>query len=160
MKRYFLVCAMLLISSVSSAADKMPAFKAAAPASSTSAAVLGPDNAEACAALGSAIEAAEADIAWSMASGVGDNSAARETNRLLTRLLERERQTQHLMMMIALKCPTLPVRSLNDGQRYYGAALRCQTAILGQRAGDTSLPEACQRKNWQADATPNKSLGQ
>lgn len=95
-------------------------------------------------------------MAWTRASAVGDNSAPRETTRLLSRLLEREKQTQHLMMMIALKCSNLPIKGLNDGQKYYSSALKCQTALLSQRAGDSSFPEACQRNNWQQEPAKAK----
>ncbi len=88
------------------------------------------------------------EMAWLKVSSLGDNSAARETNRALARLSEQQTQSQNISMMVALRCTNLPVGKLSQGLRYLGPALACNEKVIrfGQEVG--LAHDACKRSDW------------
>lgn len=96
-----------------------------------------------CTKLLDSIDASEKEIAFYRFGGVLDNSAPRETMRLLNKLSEQQRQSQNLSMMIAMRCPNLPVGMLGDGDAYFSSALECHQPSPGM-----TTKEACDRKRW------------
>lgn len=94
--------------------------------------------------------AVDADMKQLAASGVSDffeDSAMRETNRRLGRVVAASLIQSNLMLMQANKC--LPPKApISDGT-YINDALQCEIAkSKAQRLGDKSLPAECDRDKW------------
>lgn len=114
---------------------------------------------DACSTISMRIEESEKQIAYLLASGIGDNSAPRETTRLLSRLSEQEFQSQQLAMMVALRCPKLPVEAISKGARYLAAALSCESATIGANGlSKADAPQVCDRKLWQPSSPASAAV--
>jgi hypothetical protein len=100
-----------------------------------------------CKQLDAHIQREEKDIAAEIASGMGDNSAPRETTRQLR--ISNSWSAIHVAMvnMQANHCPPIG-RDISD-TTYIVAALACATDRL---AGATSSPPSCNRTDWKPQA--------
>jgi hypothetical protein len=86
-------------------------------------------------------------MALTYAQGVGDNSAPRETLRRLEMQLDQQREQMQIEMMIAERCPSLPM-DLRQGFQYLSPALKCTTARL---KNDSAATQLCMMSEWKAD---------
>lgn len=100
-----------------------------------------------CDTLGSAVESGVKELAFYSASGALDDSAPRESNRLMRKLASASVIQSNLQLMAANKCamPKLPISDTD----YYSNALDCTLATSrAQRTGEKiELPE-CDRAKW------------
>jgi hypothetical protein len=95
-----------------------------------------------CETLAAAVEAGVRDLAFYSIDGTFDNSAVRETNRQLQKVVASNLIQANLTLMQANRCalPRLPV----DEGAYRSAALKCFTAT---KPKDGVAPE-CVRPTW------------
>lgn len=96
-----------------------------------------------CSTFEGAIDVSLKNMALEEAMGIGDNSAPRETNRLLRMNNELQAINAHLMLMAQNKCP--PIRYTLSTAPYRIQAAECKLATL---KGEDK-PPACEMKNWQ-----------
>jgi hypothetical protein len=106
-----------------------------------------------CEAHSRAIDFSERQIAFEEAQSVGDNSAARETNRLLRRILQQQQQQMHIVSMAAERCPSIPMP--RDGVDYVMAGLDCTTAQMKGPSDDAKAK--CLMANWKPNSTYQNS---
>ncbi|MBL8518213.1 MAG: hypothetical protein JNM76_14725 [Betaproteobacteria bacterium] len=106
-----------------------------------------------CDRLAKSADLQERYIAMEHVSGMGDDSAPRETNRRLRIQNALTAQQSNLFMMAQLKCPMPDLVSSSTGpdSKYYGEAVLC--GIERQR-GNASA-EACKIQNWTGKADPS-----
>lgn len=95
-----------------------------------------------CDALAAEVEASVKELAFYSIDGSFDDSAPRETNRKLQKVIASNLIQSNLSLMQANKCPMpkLPVYE----SAYRSAALKCFTA---EKPKDGLAPE-CIRTNW------------
>jgi hypothetical protein len=105
----------------------------------------------ACAALHSDYEDASKRMAMNHVSGIGDNSALRETTRETenSNVLAEARLTLDLLKANGCRLPN----SAPSFSRYYDSALKCHNDILAVKlSGTYSFPPSCDRSKWTPDA--------
>jgi len=105
-----------------------------------------PTQSGTCEQLGAAVEDGVMELTFIRVDGVTDNSAARETNRQLQKVVVTNLMQMHLTLMAANKCP-LPKTTFSDGA-YYLDALNCSTALLKAKQSDKDMPPECDRRKW------------
>lgn len=96
-----------------------------------------------CSAFEGLIDGSLKNMALEVAMGIGDNSAPRETNRLLRINNELQSINAYLTLMTQNKCP--PVKYAISAAPYSIQAAECRLATLNSE--DKS--PACDMKNWQ-----------
>jgi hypothetical protein len=99
-----------------------------------------------CDKLAAAFESGVKELSFIRSEGVPDNSAARETNRQLEKVVTTNIMQMHLTLMQANKC-TLPTANISDVD-YYIDALSCTTAMLKAPPGEKEMPPECDRSKW------------
>lgn len=105
----------------------------------------------ACVALHSDYEDASKRMAMNHVSGIGDNSAVRETTRETenSNVLAEARLTLDLLKANGCRLP----KSAPSFSRYYDSALKCHNDILAVKlSGTYSFPPSCDRSKWTPDA--------
>lgn len=110
-----------------------------------------PQSPEQCSSHLKSIDASERAMATIKAQSFVDNSAPRETTRLLSMLLEQQSQSMELSLLIAKHCPVYPVHGSQAGFEYLGAALECATARSG-RDGQL-IVDKCTIEKWRPNPT-------
>lgn len=106
-----------------------------------------PAPAGSCEALTGAVEGGLKALSFISANGMGDNSAARESNRQLEKVVETNLMQMNLSLLQANKCP-VPKGPLVDNV-YYLDALKCSNALMkGRLDNDKSTPPECDRSKW------------
>jgi len=96
-----------------------------------------------CAMFEGYVDISLKNMAFEEAMGMGDNSAPRETIRLLRINNELQSINAHLALMAQHKCP--PVKYTISTAPYRIQAAECR---LAQLKGEDKSP-ACDMKNWQ-----------
>jgi hypothetical protein len=91
-----------------------------------------------------AYERSSQNLAESLASSVGDNSAPRATLRAMEDANELSKAKMALDLMRDHRCP-MP-KTLPSAGPYISAALDCRTARM--KASSSATPEECKRENW------------
>jgi hypothetical protein len=99
-----------------------------------------------CERLSAAVEDGVKELSQIRVDGLTDDSAPRETNRQLEKVITTNLMQMHLTLMQANKC-TLPKTTFYD-TAYYTDALSCATARLKARADDKETPPDCVRSKW------------
>jgi hypothetical protein len=100
-----------------------------------------------CESFANAFDNGAKELAYIEAGGVGDNSAARESNRLLERVIATNVMQMNLNLMQLNKCaaPKQPVYAGDYGLD----AMKCSNAVMrGRLSGDKSSPPECDRGKW------------
>jgi hypothetical protein len=106
-----------------------------------------PSSAGSCEALAGAIEGGLKALSFISANGMGDNSAARESNRQLEKVVETNLMQMNLGLLQANRCPA-PKGPLVDNV-YYLDALKCSNALMrGRNENDKNNPPECDRSKW------------
>ena len=95
-----------------------------------------------CDSLAASVEEGVKDLSHYRFDGAFDNSAVRETNRQLQKVVTTNLIQANLTLMQANKC-VLPKLPIND-YAYRSAALKCATST---KPKDEVAPE-CVRPNW------------
>lgn len=98
-----------------------------------------------CATLELAWIASEKTIAMERLGYLGDNSAPRETARMVRAGQEVTAQLANAILMQQLKCP-LPPSPAGDHQRFSKAAIDCGIERMGWRGSET--PPKCKSADW------------
>ncbi len=105
--------------------------------------------AESCDALSHKLVEIDKSVEEARIGGIGDNSAPRETNRLLLigNLLQRKQYIFNVMQ--AQKCPVPKVVEFS----FLTAAADCRMAMLGDRDGfaKEEVKRKCDKALWQPD---------
>jgi hypothetical protein len=99
-----------------------------------------------CAAHLRAVDVSERLIAGIESEALGDDSAVRETNRLMRKSLEQQQQQMRVEMMIAEHCP-LPVGEPDNGHLYYFQSSDCAVA----RVSRDGWREKCSIAKWKPE---------
>lgn len=100
-----------------------------------------------CELLSKAVEGGVQELAYQGFVGVFDDSAARESNRLLQKVFISTAIQSNLILMQANKCqlPKLPVNDVD----YSSNALECAISTSkAQRTGDKAPQAECNRDKW------------
>lgn len=105
-----------------------------------------------CDALAQTVEDNVKSLSYYRVSGVGDDSAARETNRLLQKVAYSNLLQATLIQMQANKCP-VPTLPLTD-DAYTSSALKCMKARITPPR--SSNPPECEESAWVRDSAPPK----
>ena len=105
--------------------------------------------AESCDVLAQKLVNIDKSVQYERISGIGDNSAPRETNRLLTVGTLLQRKQYIFGVMQAQKCPIPKVVEYS----FMTAAADCRLAILSDRNGmaKEEVDKKCDKALWQPD---------
>lgn len=99
-----------------------------------------------CSLFSQRIEAELKDIAYIKAEGGGDDSAPRETNRLLNIMLDMQVISVNISLMQQNKCAA-PSEPIAIDLRYYLSANNCVIAEM-KRTNIQDQPPECDRTKW------------
>lgn len=104
-----------------------------------------------CDRLAQAVEDNAKNLSYYRVSGIADDSAPRETNRLLQRVIYTNMLQSNLTLMQANKCalPSTPV--VDDA--YTSSALKCMTAKVNAHS---KFPPECDQSSWVRDLAAPK----
>lgn len=102
---------------------------------------------EVCENLGTAIESGMKELSFIRVDGAADNSAARESNRQLEKVVVTNLMQLNIGLMQANRC-NLPKTPFSDSA-YYLSALSCSNALLkAQLDRSSESPVECDRSKW------------
>jgi hypothetical protein len=100
-----------------------------------------------CDNLAAAVESGAKELSFIRVDGAADNSAARESNRQLQKVVATNLMQMNLSLMQANRC-NLPRVPFSDSS-YYLSALSCSTALLKSQLNQVSdSPAECDRSKW------------
>lgn len=104
----------------------------------------------ACGKLAAAVDFVDRAAAMRFVDSLGDNSAARETNRKLDLANDLAVAQIAVTLAVAQKCAPLPALPSGGGLIYMDAAFACNKA---RQAGGNSPPE-CDMNKWKPSVRP------
>ncbi len=100
-----------------------------------------------CAKFLDDFDRADREIANISASGFGDDSAPRETNRQMRTVVQSLNKSMTLQLLLAHKCPVLP--EVADGSGDYSfSALACRTEQIRVGITKASYMKECSVRDW------------